>query len=405
MIRALLLVLFFVGCARAPLERAGDSMRPAGSDAFVDSQSLEGLRDAFRRNQKALVGDGDLEFGPRKVSKRAYREALARLEKSLSSWQEFVTELNARFDVMEVYGTQDEGWGSVLVTGYYEPEIEGSKNATSRFSEPLLKRPDDLVTVDLGAYFEKFESLPIQRVGNGEQKSATLTLRGRLSQSGKELRVGPYWERKEMGNLKGKGLEVAWVDPVDAFFLQIQGSGSVRFQNGKILRLGYDSQNGHPYKAVGAFLLDVIPLEEMSMQRIREYLSGQPKEKVEAILHKNPSYVFFQELTGEALSFSGAEVTAGRTIATDRNFFPKGALAWLEVDEPKFSQAKDLAPSEWVRASRFVFDQDTGGAIRGGGRVDLYFGRGSDAGHSAGVMKRTGRLVYFVPKEELELGL
>ncbi|NUM89746.1 MAG: MltA domain-containing protein, partial [Bdellovibrionales bacterium] len=364
--RRLLLVLLFAGCARAPLESVGDAMRPGDADAFVDAHPLETLRDAFRRNRKALAGEGDLVFGSRTVSKSAYREALARLEEKLTSWPEFVTELNARFDVMEVYGTQDEGWGSVLVTGYYEPEIEGSRRPTPKFSEPLLRRPRDLVTVDLGAYFDRFESLPIQKVENG--RAAALTLRGRLQESGQELRVVPYWERGERRNLLGKGLELAWVDPVDAFFLQIQGSGTVRFPGGRFLRLGYEAQNGHPYKPVGAFLLDVIPLEEMSMQRIREYLAAQPRERVEEILNKNPSYVFFQKLPGEAVTFSGAEVTPGRTVATDRGFFPKGALAWLEVEEPRFADPKALAPSEWVRAARFVFDQDTGGAIRGGGR-------------------------------------
>jgi len=193
---------------------------------------------------------------------------------------------------------------------------------------------------------------------------------------------------------------LAWVDPIDAFFLEIQGSGVVKFPNGKELRLGYAAQNGHPYVPIGKHLIGVIPKEKITLRAIEDHLRSLPPEESRKIMNLNPSYVFFRKLQGAGLTYFGTEVSAGRTIATDQAFFPKGALAYLEFEKPNFSSAVDAEPVSWTKTARFVFDQDTGGAIRGPHRVDLFWGKGSDAKQAAGVMKGKGRLVYMVPRPD-----
>ena len=216
--------------------------------------------------------------------------------------------------------------------------------------------------------------------------------------------VVSYYERREIdaypSPLKNRHLEIAYVNPIDAFFLQVEGSGTLEFENGKRINVGYASQNGFPYFSIGKALVGLIPVEQISMQRIRQHLQSLPADQRQELLNKNPSYVFFQELKGPPLTYSGAEVTSGRTIATDSGFFPKGTLAFLEIETPEFQDPTAIDPSHWAKRSRWVVDQDTGGAIRGGGRVDLYFGEGNEPERLAGVMKRDGRLWYAVPKPE-----
>ncbi|MBY0414543.1 MAG: MltA domain-containing protein, partial [Bdellovibrionales bacterium] len=152
------------------------------------------------------------------------------------------------------------------------------------------------------------------------------------------------------------------------------------------------------YFPIGRLLTDSIPLESMSMQKIKLHLKTLSKEDQQKILNKNPSYVFFKKLDGGALTFAGMEVQEGRTIATDVHLFPKGAMAFLETEEPTFNSSEDLEAFQWEKKARIVFDQDTGGAIKGSGRVDLYFGQGDIAAQKAGIMKQKGLLYYLVPK-------
>lgn len=165
------------------------------------------------------------------------------------------------------------------------------------------------------------------------------------------------------------------------------------------MKVGYAAQNGATYVPIGRFLKDVIPLEEMSMQRIRAHLANLDYFDRMELFFQNPSYVFFKILPGNSVTYSGAYTEPGRTIATDQSLFPKGALGYLDIDEPRFVDPKAQNESSWEPGGRFVFDQDTGGAIRGAGHIDLYFGQGDEVGRRAGVMKRLGHLYYFVPKE------
>lgn len=405
----LLVFVLLTSCARAPLKNPEDAMRPIEETELKlqDSLALETLKDAFRKNLQALKKPATtimdpLRFGTRFISKMDYILALEAAEKQLTSFEQFVSFLQNHFEAYEVYG--DEHWGDVFATGYFEPYMKGSHKRTKEFTEPLYKIPPDMVTIDLKAFAERnpeFGNFLATQLE--EQKIRSTNWRGRIEKGEKMPKILPYFERKEITSeerLKNKNLELAWVDPLEAFFLHIQGSGVVEFPDGKKLRLGYAAQNGAPYIAIGKYFTDVIPIEEMSMQRILAHLRSLSPEERQRYLNLNPSYVFFQPLTGAALTYMGSEVSSGRTIATDPLFYPKGALAFLSIELPIFADPKSAKESGWELKPRFVFDQDMGGAIRGGARADLFIGQGDSAGQVAGVMKRWGKLVYFAPKEE-----
>ena len=394
MIRILLLVLVLSGCVRAPLHDPKDAFHFGSTpEKIIDSYSPQSLRDAIDRTLRARFPES-FEFSGRKVSGKDYRRSLEAL-KAVGD-RELEKFLRDNFDFYEVYG--NERFGQVLSTGYYVPEVEGRKTAEGPFTRALYRTPQDLVTIDLRAFLEKYPELESLQRALKEKKIRSTAWVGRLQ----NRKVSPYYQRQEIDsqkNLKGQQLELCYLRPVDAFFLEIQGSGVVRFANGEKLKVGFAAQNGYPYQPIGKYLLDVIPKDKMSMQKIREHLASLSETQRQEILNKNPSYVFFQELKGEALTFSGAEATAGRTIATDKVFFPKGLLGYLEIEEPVFTGEDAQEPSSWESRPRLVLDQDTGGAIQGGGRIDLFYGTGEDAGRRAGVMKKTGRLWYLVPKD------
>lgn len=381
----LLILLLVCSCARAPLKNREDSMRPSSFPALQDALTKESFFVALRKHldvmkTSRLVKD-PMVFGKKTISKEAYIRSLESIFANEANWLVWIEN---HFDAYEVYG-KDE-WGEVLATGYYEPKVPGSMIRTEEFSQPLYSAPLDLVTLDLRKFAHKFSH--DERLGQ---------LQGRVE----EQRFVPYYDRKTIDvdmKLQGRGLEVAWVRPIDAFFIQIQGSGVVEFSDGAHMRVGYDGQNGHSYVAIGKFLTDHIPLNEMSMQKIKAHLLTLNKMDQQNILNKNPSYVFFKKLESDALTYAGMEVSPGRTIATDLHLFPKGAMAFLEIEEPVFDSPEAIVPANWVKVPRLVFDQDTGGAIKGGGRVDLYFGQGDIASQKAGVMKQKAKLFYLVPK-------
>ena len=208
----------------------------------------------------------------------------------------------------------------------------------------------------------------------------------------------PYYSRREiddLGSLRGRGYEIAWVkDPIDLFFLHIQGSGVLRLPDGSQIKVGYAGANGRAYRSIGRLLIDdgKIPREEMSMQRLRRYLTDHPDERSE-IMAYNESYVFFRFLRDGPVGSLEVPITPGRSIATDSRLFPKGALAFIYTQKPVLDPTGQLIG--WTPFLRFVLNQDTGGAIRGPQRVDLYFGTGDSAAASAGYMNSPGKL-YFV---------
>lgn len=271
------------------------------------------------------------------------------------------------------YEVADAGNPEGLLTGYYEPELNGSWTRGGAFQTPLYARPTDLVSVSLGAFDDELG-------GN--------TIWGRVD--GGKLR--PYADRARIENGDVSGLTpLLWVDdPVDAFFLHVQGSGRVRMQDGSIARVGFAGKNGRTYKSIGRVLIDSgeIPADRLTMDAIRKWVHARPVEGP-ALLKKNPSFVFFRLLKGDGpLGAQGVALTERRSLAIDRRFLPLGAPLWLSTHEP-LDASKPL--------QQLMIAQDTGGAIKGVVRGDIFFGPGDAAAKHAGNMKRPGRYYLLLP--------
>ena len=270
-----------------------------------------------------------------------------------------------------------------LLTGYYEPQLAGSRTPAGPYRTPLLTRPGDLVDVDLGAFRE---SLKGQRIA------------GRVE--GNRLR--PYPARAEIveGALPEDELALVWVnDPVAAFFLQIQGSGRIALEDGSVMRVGYAGQNGHPYTAIGRVLVaeGEIAREDISLQSIRAWLSDNPARAAE-VMNANASYVFFREIEGidPALGPPGAAgvpLTPGRSLAVDRTHHPMGAPVYVDTTVPRMP-GEAAGSGSW---QRLMVAQDTGGAIVGPVRGDIFFGFGEEAEWLAGHMQSQGRMWILLP--------
>lgn len=273
-----------------------------------------------------------------------------------------------------VWRARDDHPDDDLFTGYYEPEMAGSRAKSAAYPVTLYKRPPDLVDVDLGAFRE---SLKGERIA------------GRV-EGGKLV---PYADRAaiEDGALSGKAEPLIYLaDPVDAFFLHIQGSGLVVLPDGTRTRVGYDGTNGQPYYAVGRWLIaeGEVPKEKMSLQAIRDWLARHPERRRE-VMDKNPSYVFFRPLTGDGpVGSAGVALTPGRSLAVDRRHLPMGAPVWVDIAYPT-----DAGP----QLRRLMVMQDTGGAIRGPVRGDVFWGAGKPAEALAGPMAAKGRYWLLLP--------
>ncbi len=389
-----------IGCARAPIRSNDEAMRLANAPSVVtDDMNFAGLSEAIEKSVTKLeeTSIAKLKFGPKFVDKQTYLLALKELLAALKSDSSAATIkqfINSKFEFYEVYGEKE--WGDALISSYYEPVLEGSLTATSKYSQPLYELPADLISVKVG----EFSSRYAQYDSNSDARWPETVMRGRLSADKKMLE--PYLSRGEIETTKlnSKTAKViAYVDPIDAFFLHTQGSGQVVLRDKSNIHVGYAGQNGYPYVSIGKSLFDKIPKEKMSRQKIEEYLRSLREEEAKKLMAQNPSFIFFQKLTGAPLTSSGVEVTAGRTIATDARYFPKGALAFLEFQWPDFVDAQSAEPTKFNISHRFVVDQDTGGAIRGPGRVDLFAGNGPQADRVSGVMRHRGRLYYLVPRQ------
>jgi membrane-bound lytic murein transglycosylase A len=280
-----------------------------------------------------------------------------------------------------------DGWGEVLYTGYYEPQLRGSLIRSEEYQFPIYSKPDDLVAIDLSLFNEKYR---------GQQ------IIGRYT----DQTVVPYFERSAIdseGAIEGRAEVLAWVeDPVDVFFLQIQGSGKVYLDNGEVINVGYQTTNGQPYRSIGKLLIDEekISVEEMSMQKIREYLHNHPEE-MDTVLNHNPSYVFFTIEPEGPLGNINVQLTPGRSIALDRRIFPPAALAFIQTEKPVVDSTGQI--HSWMPFTRFALNQDTGGAIRGPGRADLFWGNGPYAEIAAGHLKHTGELYFLVLKPDAQI--
>lgn len=270
--------------------------------------------------------------------------------------------------------------GSAFFTGYYEPFLQGSPVPTAEFPQPLYETPADLIAVDLGMFSSEWER---QRIV------------GRLEGN----RLVPYDSREEIvyGNsLENRARPLAYVGEIDLFFLQIQGSGLIGLPDGSVKRVNYAQKNGHPYVSIGNVLRNKIPPDRMSLQSIRAYLREHPEE-VRSILSMNPSYTFFREVVEGPLGNIGVVLSPDRSIAMDSMLVPGGGLAFIETELPVFENGE---LSGWKPVRRFVLVQDTGGAIKGHGRVDMFFGHGPQEELAAGHMIRPGRVFLMAARKE-----
>ena len=277
------------------------------------------------------------------------------------------------FSAHEMIGLDGRRHG--LITGYYEPVLSGSLVRTDRFRYPLYRRPDNLVRIDLGALYPELQGL---------------LLRGRLDGD----RVVPYYSRRQITDSADplRGQELLWVDDAVALFmLQVQGSGLVRLPDGSLIGVSYADQNGYPYFAIGQRLVEMGALKqkEVSLQSISRWLHDHPDE-AESVLNSNPSYVFFRLTSASTPGPMGAlrvPLTPQGSIAVDPAFIPLGMPVWLDTTLPQ----KDMP------YRRLMLAQDTGGAIKGPVRADVFFGRGRHAERLAGRMKEPGRLYVLLP--------
>ena len=404
---ALFSLLLYVSCERPPEIPSPESMEPVSVLPEIDDDIFpEGLMESISSSVENLSKkkNHSLSFGSRTVSGRDYVLSLVHLLEKLeegASMEAFMEEIRKNFDF---YGFPGKPAGRIFVTSYFSPVLSASEERTPRHSQPLYRAPDDLVKVRMDRFFgefERFSFMEDDRVARAKFGS----LYGRVVSAGKGKtpELVPYYSRGEIDSgqrLAGRNLEIAWVDSVDAFFLHVQGSGKIRFSDGREMSVGYSAQNGHDYVAIGKFLFDSIPKEKMSLWAIENHLGSLPYAEMRKILYKNPSYIFFRELRGKPRTSFGTEVVDGRTVATDAVFFPRGAVGFMEFDAPVFDTAAAVEPSGWKPVSRIVANHDAGGAIKGPRRVDLFWGEGKDASRHAGVMKNWGRLFCLVPKAE-----
>ena len=276
------------------------------------------------------------------------------------------------------FGEKDEG----LFTGYYEAELKGALFPGSGYDTPLYKRPTDLVTVDLRQFDEEMTGRRIAgRVVNGK--------------------LVPYHARDEIdtGAIDGANLELLWAeDPVDVFFLHVQGSGRVQLPDGSTMRVGFAGSNGRPFVAIGRLLLDegYISRDKASMQTIRDWLRANP-DKATELMQRNPRYIFFRKIEGEGpIGAQGVALTPRRSLAVDPAFIPLGAPVYLDTSWPGSTSANPRP------LRRLMVAQDTGSAIKGAVRGDFFWGAGDPALAEAGRMKQRGSYYLLLPKAVAE---
>ena len=365
----LVLILLAAGCAPLPPSAPPQKPAPAPQAAFYLEYSFE-----------ALPGWPGATLEP---SLRAFLRGCPKMRQSIlaaceraravpagdeRAAREFFEASFAPYAVIA-----PDGADSGLVTGYYEPVLAGSRSPGGANRYPIYGVPEDLIVVDLAAV-------------NPELRH--LRLRGRLQ----GRRLVPYHSRAEIESGSSKAPVIAWTaDPVELFFLQVQGSGQLQLDNGEQIRLGYADQNGHPYRSLGRLLVErgELALENASMQGIKAWAAANPHKLQEALNH-NASYVFFRELPPAEgpIGALGVPLAAGFSLAVDRRYLPLGAPVYLASTYPLSD-----APLERLMAAH-----DTGGAIRGAVRADFFWGGGAQAGATAGRMRQQGRLWLLWPR-------
>lgn len=369
---------------KGPLVR----LKPEEFPKFYDSFNYDNLEYCIfnsLRYLKRRSADDLIYFG-----QDAYK--VSHLIRSLNLFLQFVRikpseeDLNRfiakNYQVYRSVGQEDDG--QVLFTGYYEPFLSGSPVKTKAYPYPVYSMPDDLITINLSDFSKSLAGKRIIGRYNGRT-------------------IVPYYNRRQIEtnpDFVRKAPPIAWVnDRVDLFFLHIQGSGQIHLTNGKTINVHYHGVNGRAYKSIGKLLIDrgKVKREEMSMQKIRSYLKAHP-EDMDEILNYNSSYVFFKTEKQGPLGCLGVPLTPARSAAFDRKTFPAAALAFISTQIPTVDG--NMALAEWNEYKGFVLSQDTGGAIKGPGRADLFWGSGPYAEVAAGHLKSKGELYFLILKPQ-----
>ena len=386
------LAVLMAGCPapiKKPSEEASMVRRSSFSyPDFHDDLEMDGLEHSILKSLEYLEripADRTFTFGEDQFD-------AVHLKKSLQYFLDFIHTsptskqlerfIRDNYIVYQSIGRDQKG--EVLFTGYYEPHLSGRLDRNEEFQYPLYALPMDLMKIDLSPFSEKFKGQSI--VGRYTDNT-----------------VVPYFDRQEIEEenaLAGRAEPLVWVnDPVDVFFLQIQGSGKVFLDTGEVINVHYHGSNGRPYRSIGKLLIDEqkIPREEMSMQKIRSYLQEHPEEMA-SVFNYNPSYVFFKIEPEGPLGSLNVLLTPGRSIALDRRIFPYATLAYIETQKPVVNSTGHI--DRWVDFQRFVLNQDTGGAIRGPGRADVFWGNGPYAEIAAGHLAHVGQLYFLILKPE-----
>jgi membrane-bound lytic murein transglycosylase A len=376
------LPVLFNGCAKTPLNR----LAPANFPVFLDdSQNDTLLTGAVRHLHylNKLPSDSLFTFGSDSYPISHLRDSMNSfidILKQDPAPEELARIIAENYTAYQAGGRKDYTRGEMLFTGYYEPFLQGSLTKKAPYLYPLYSPPPTL--------------LKVKSTRNGKM------LFKRRDQNNQ---LQPYWTRKEIEkNDYAAGSELVYIkDPVDAFILHIQGSGKIQLTDGSIRSIHYAASNGLEYFSIGKLLVEQgkISLEEASIPTIRAYLVTHPDEQ-DAILYHNSKFIFFNWApAGDPVGSIGEPLVAGRSIAIDPDVLPQQTFAFLLSKKPELDNEGNIL--RWVSMQRFVFPQDTGSAIKGAGRADIYWGNSSYAKTAAGSMKEKGTL-YFLVKNNFE---
>ena len=375
----IIITIFFSGCMRAVSKASVNSPQSfspvvAADMNFMDDLDPASLELAIEhsinyyenagRDKVYRIADRLISAKQLKETLIAFRAILRKTDNNADLGKKIAAEFN-------VYNIASKGnSNNALFTGYYEPLLEGSLKRTEKYKYPLYRVPPDLI-----------------------KKENNI---GRM----KDDKFIPYYSRHEIdvdGVLQGKNLELLWVaDPVELFSLHIQGSGKIKLEDGTLLTVGFAQTNGRPFRSITKFMLDSGKITNSEASYRHLFLKGKSEQEIYDTLSHNERYTFFRFLDKEPVGSLGEPVTPGRSIATDTDFFPEGALAFIRLRKPVFDTEGNV--KERVNFSRFVLNQDKGSAIEGPGRVDLFCGFGEKAEYTAGTLKEKGELYLLLKK-------
>ena len=381
----LLFLFLILTCTSCVLKQESPLIEPVSLPFIYDDYDNDSLITALNHHLdylKSKNGSSGYHIAQKYYSNQELQESLhlfLEIIKTRPSHRQLNRKIFRNFTVYQAAGRDGYGRGNMLITGYFEPVLKGSLQRQGAFRYPIYSIPDSLIT-------QKSAEDGKKQIGRFDRNNSFV----------------PYWDRKEIEELGiGCGFELVYLNnPLDAYLLHVQGSGTILLDNGETRKIRFATSNGHEYSSIGKLLVDEgkIPLEQVTIPTIREYLDNHPLER-QRIFYHNPRYIFFQwEKSNHVIGSLGQPLTPGRSIAIDKKILPAGLIGYLATRKPVVDKQRNSI-SHWRRMRRFVLPQDSGNAIQGSGRVDLFFGNGQYAEIAAGHMKEKGKLFFLVKKK------